>query len=121
MAKRGKTISQYLQLYQGDELSKQKLLGLKFADPRREGRIHGSVAATWLISFEHIKLENPRSIELLFLISLLDRQDIPTALLTADDEHPVDFEEAIGTLKSYSLITDGSTGTASVCIGWYRR
>jgi tetratricopeptide (TPR) repeat protein len=108
VANRGNTISQYLQLYQRDELLKNMLLGHEFSHARREGRIHGSAAATLLISFQHIKLESPKAIELLFLMSLLDRQDIPQEFLTSDDISVVDFEEAIGILKSYSLITEGS-------------
>ncbi|KAH6664032.1 hypothetical protein B0J14DRAFT_523480 [Halenospora varia] len=105
MTKRNKTVSQYLALFRDSETSRIKLLEHQFVDAGREAKSLESVATTWFISFQHIKSQNPRVANLLFLMSLMDRQGIPTALITSDQENPVDFEEAVGALEAFSFIS----------------
>ena len=61
--------------------------------------------STWWITFKHLRKESPRSAELLAMMSLLDRQRIPLALLQGSSEDVFDFEKAIGVLEAFSLIT----------------
>jgi len=62
-----------------------------------------SVAATFTISLNFIQKQNPMALDLLSLMSFLDRQGIPKSLLLKDED-PFDFEDAIGMLESFSLI-----------------
>ena len=104
MAKRHKTISQYLDHYRRSDSTRIRLLSHESIDHGRETRPLESVATTWIISFEQIRTENPRAADLLSLMSFLDRQGIPGSLLIIEHEDPLDFEEAIGMLEAYSLV-----------------
>lgn len=46
-------------------------------------------------------------------MSYLDRQGIPDSLLTMDSEDSYTFDEAVGLLDAFSLITRSSSGNAS--------
>ena len=104
MAKRHKTISQYLDHYRRSDSIRIRLLSHEFTDYGRETRPLESVTTTWIISFEQIRTENPRAADLLSLMSFFDRQGIPRSLLIIEREDPLDFEEAIGMLEAYSLV-----------------
>lgn len=110
MTKRNKTVSQYLVQYQDSERSRVKLLEHRFVDTGREARSLESVATTWLMSFQQIKSENPRAADLLFIMSLMDRQSIPSSLIMAENENLVEFEEAVGTLVAYSFVSVDESG-----------
>ena len=112
MKKRRKTVSQYLQLFQGSDESRIRLLGHTFVDIGRETSTSDSVSATWLISFRYIKSENPGAAELLFLMSLMDRESIPDSLLKESYTNPIEFDEAVGILETYSFITGNDSGTS---------
>ncbi|KAK0105105.1 hypothetical protein ONS95_004532 [Cadophora gregata] len=111
MAKRNKSVPQYLLLFQDSERSRVKLLEHKFVDTGREARSLESIATTWLMSFEQIKSENPRAANLLFTMSLMSRQSIPTSLIKDENENLVDFEEAVGTLVAYSFVSADDSGS----------
>lgn len=81
MLKRKQTVSQYLELYRHSNYNKMKLLSHNITGHARETRASESVMTTWFISFEHIKSENPGAADLLCLMSFLDRNGIPKALL----------------------------------------
>lgn len=103
------TVAQYLDLYRQSDKSKIQLLSHNFVShgPGRETRVSESVIKTWLISFEHIRQENPKATDLLSLMSFLDRQGIPRSLLTLPTQEfdiDIDFIEAMGMLEAYSLV-----------------
>ena len=104
MAKRNKSVTEYMKLYRQSESARIKLLGHSFSSHGREARPLESVVTTWWISFNHIKSENPRAAELLSMMSSMDNQNIPFALLKRDDEETFDFEEAMGLLEAFSLV-----------------
>ena len=104
MAKRKRSVTEYTKLYRQGESARMRLLGQKFSSHGRETRPLESVVTTWWISFNHIKSENSRAAELLSMMSFMDNQNVPFALLTRDDEETFDFEEATGLLEAYSLI-----------------
>lgn len=68
----------YLRLLEENESS---ILNEDFNDLRRDAEVPNSIIATWRISFELILETSPEAIELLSLMSLLDRQGIPRSLL----------------------------------------
>ena len=105
MAKRRKSVAEYIKHYKGSESTRIRLLGQRFNYHGREARPLESVVTTWWISFNYIKTENPRAAELLSIMSFLDRQGIPFSLLTADEEDEFQFEEAMGLLEAFSLVT----------------
>lgn len=105
MAKRCKSVAEYIKLYRGSESTRIRLLGQRFNYHGREARPLESVVTTWWISFKYIKTENPRAAEILSMMSFLDQQAIPFSLLIADEEDEFDFEEAMGLLEAFSLVT----------------
>ena len=113
MLKRRKNVSQYLESYRRNDSTRIQLLGQKTKYHGREARPLESVLTTWWISFESIKTENPRAAELLSIMSFLDRQGIPDSLVTLDDEDPFVFDDAIGLLCAFSLISRDPSGNAS--------
>lgn len=105
MEKRRKSVAEYTKLYRGSESTRIRLLGQRFNYHGREARPLESVVTTWWISFNYIKTENLRAAEILSMMSFLDQQGIPFSLLIADDEDEFDFEEAMGLLEAFSLVT----------------
>ena len=105
MAKRRKSVAEYVKLYRDSESTRIRLLGQRFNYHGREARPLESVVTTWWVSFNYIKTENPRAAEILSMMSFMDEQGIPFSLLTADEEDAFDFEEAIGLLEAFSLVT----------------
>ena len=105
MAKRRKSVAEYIKIYRGSESTRVRLLGQRFNYHGREARPLESVVTTWWVSFNHIKTENPRAADILSAISFMDQQGIPFSLLIADEEDEFDFEEAMGLLEAFSLVT----------------
>ncbi|RYC80729.1 hypothetical protein BFJ63_vAg16388 [Fusarium oxysporum f. sp. narcissi] len=110
MAKTGITTTAYLNHCQASDKTLIKLLSRNFEDRNRYKASDNLVAATWLISFEHISRDMPLAVHYLKFMCFLAEKDIPVLLLPpADDE--IDADEAIGTLKAYAFISqrDGSS------------
>ena len=105
MAKRRKSVAEYVKLYRDSESTRIRLLGQRFNYHGREARPLESVVTTWWVSFNYIKTENPRAAEILSMMSFMDQQAIPFSLLTADEEDDFDFDEAMGLLEAFSLVT----------------
>ena len=105
MAKRRKSVADYIKLYRSDGSTRIRLLGHRSDHHGREARPLESVVTTWWISFNYINAENPRAAEILSIMSFLDQQGVPLSLLVADEEDIFDFEEAMGLLEAFSLIT----------------
>jgi len=103
MAKRRRSIADYISLLR-DELTRTRVLDHSTLHHGRQDRSSESVTRTWWITFQWLKKEHPRSAELLTMMSLLDRQQIPLALIQDTGEDILDFEEATGVLEAFSLI-----------------
>ncbi|EXG79234.1 FxSxx-COOH system tetratricopeptide repeat protein [Cryptosporangium arvum] len=83
-----------------------------------KGRVRGhahTVATVWQLSVERIASVNPAALQLFRTCSLLAAQPIPLELFTAADaewagalseivQNPVEFNDAVGALASYSLV-----------------
>ncbi len=112
MARRNKNVREYMNQYHESESTRIKLLGQSFSYHGRETRPLESVVTTWWISFNYIKSENSRAAELLSMMSFMDNQNVPFALLIRDDEETFDFEEAMGLLEAFSLLQLDTTRSA---------
>ena len=110
MIKRRKGVAEYLILIR-DESTRSQILSRKGHHHGRAERSSESVVSTWWVTFRSIKRENPRAAELLAMMSLLDRHAIPVSMLQNPDEGIFGFEEAIGLLEDFSLITTFSGAT----------
>ena len=115
MAKRRKTIAQYLKLFEKSDEAKARLLNYEFSDHGREARALDSVARTWIISFNLIKSNHSRAADLLTLMSFLDPQSVHPSLLLDDGENEWDLFDALEVLLAFSLIKiNESDGTYSM-------
>ena len=110
MVKRSKRVADYLILIR-DGSRRSNILSQKGNHHGRAERSSESVVSTWWVTFRLIKRENPRAAELLAMMSLLDRHEIPVSMLQDPDEGLFGFEEAIGLLEDFSLITTFSGAT----------
>ena len=114
MVKRRKSVAEYLYLIQDDSTRSQILSQKSYIHDRVE-RSSDSIVSTWWVTFRSIKRENPRAAELLTMMSLLDRHEIPVSIMQEPDEGIFDFEEAIGLLEDFSLITMFSCMSMNSC------
>jgi tetratricopeptide (TPR) repeat protein len=80
-------------------------------DDRRDGERSSAVFLTWKFSFDQIRKQEPLSAEVLSLMALFDRRDIPQSLLKYPQDSDVDFIKATGTLKAFSLIVQEADST----------
>lgn len=103
MVKRRRSIADYIKLLR-DESTRTRVLDHRTLHHGRQDRSSESVTRTWWITFQWLKKEHPRSAELLTMMSLLDRQQIPLALVQDTGEDILDFVEAIGVLDAFSLV-----------------
>ncbi|QGA15967.1 hypothetical protein EYB26_003634 [Talaromyces marneffei] len=98
------SLSTYLQLFQQSESNQEHLLNYNDAhDLRRDRSIRHPVITTWQISFDQIRRICPKATDLLALMSMFDRQGIPTQLLS-DGMDQLQFEDAMAPLISFSLV-----------------
>ena len=73
-------------------------------DIRRDPTMQHSVILTWHISFNQIRRENESAANLLSLMSVLERQDIPRVLVRGELDE-LSFDNAIALLLDFSLIS----------------
>ena len=105
MNKTGITITKYFEYCRSSDKTVLKLLSKKFEDRHRYPSARNAVAATWLISFEHIQRDMPLAAEYLKFMSFLVEKDIPMSLLPPPPTDELEANEALGTLASYAFIT----------------
>ena len=104
MIKRRKRVADYLNLLQ-DNSTRSQILSQRGYHHDRAERSSESIVSTWWVTFRLIQRENARAAELLAMMSLLDRHEIPLFALQDPDEGAFEFEEATGLLEAFSLIT----------------
>ena len=106
----GCSLSQYLTLYEQRRLDLFKRLSSLVSTDYPH-----TVASTWALSFEQVEQANPAAAELLRLCAFLDPDTIPEAIITEGVDYlgpilgpaaadPLLFNEAIQTLRRYSLV-----------------
>jgi tetratricopeptide (TPR) repeat protein len=106
------SVKKYISILKAGNRHVVELLSENFEAFGRDTEIPNAVAATWMISFDHIRRIRPRAAGLLSLMAFLDRLDIPQDFLLDQDEDPLDgaFVKACADLKAFSLITETPAG-----------
>lgn len=102
--KRRKSVEQYLKLYRMGEKSMSRLLSHEFLDHGRQERTMESVTRTWQISFEWIKKNDPKAVEILCFMGFYQHHGVPERLLRSGDEDDFEFEDGIAILQAFSLL-----------------
>ncbi|KAF3399052.1 hypothetical protein DPV78_006687 [Talaromyces pinophilus] len=98
------TVSRYLQLLHVSESNQTFLLQHEEAkDLRRDPSIRHAIITTWQLSFEQIRHDQPAAMDLLALMSMFDRQEIPESLVRANGDW-LQFEDVVRPLIGYSLV-----------------
>ena len=98
------TLAEYVRMLRKGDSEVTGLLELELvADLRRGLSLSGSPIRTWQLSFTRIREQKPQAAELLSLMAVLDRSDIPKFLLLG----PIESKSlhALAVLEAFSLIT----------------
>ncbi|KAL8994685.1 MAG: hypothetical protein Q9169_005415 [Polycauliona sp. 2 TL-2023] len=95
----GISIDEYTTALQGKEA--EEFLHEELDDARRDEDSINSVYRTFKLSYDQIKKQKPRAVELLCLLAMLDRQSIPKSLLKT----VVEVTTSLSVLQSLSLVT----------------
>jgi hypothetical protein len=105
--------TRWLQLHDENEPARMELLSEGDATCRDFDQeiSQQNIATAWAISFNQIRRKDPKAADMLAFMSFLDRQDIPRELLPQVDISSRQFEDALGTLQSYAMITESLNGT----------
>ena len=105
------TVSEYLRLLDKSDQVLVDLLSEEFETDGRDSETPRAVAETWILSFEQIQRQNPFAGELLSLMSLLDRQGIPSEFLSRYNEQQgqearggLQLTKALAVLKAFSFV-----------------
>ena len=106
------SVKKYISILKAGNRHVVELLSENFEAFGRDTEIPNAVAATWMISFDHIRRIRPRAAGLLSLMAFLDRLSIPQDFLLDEGEDPRDgaFVKACADLKAFSLITETPAG-----------
>ena len=101
------SIKDYYRLFSKDENYQRRLLEKTYGDISRETHndLQDSVILTWQISFDQIRHQRPAAANVLSLMGTLNREGIPIDLLTGLSVDELEFQENIGILIQYSLIS----------------
>ena len=102
----GASVDEYLEYTRTTDGDFEYLLDQDYFDQRRDADNTNSVYKSWKISFECIKRQNERAADLLALISVLDRQGIPKALLRKHISGLAPFRVALTLLIKFRLIEE---------------
>ena len=113
------SIKDYLRLFSMDDSHQRRLLEKTYGDIGRDTHddVQESVILTWQICFDRIRTQRPAAANMLSLMGNLDREDILIGLLKGVSINGMDvsvdeieFQEDIGTLIQYSLISKRKDG-----------
>ncbi|CUS12160.1 unnamed protein product [Tuber aestivum] len=101
--------SAYWRILRGSEEQARRLISQPFCNIKPEADMTASILATYLITFERITLKVPLAANILRLMAVFDRQNIPAELLNQSCleriDGPMEFRLAIGRLLGFSLVT----------------
>ena len=100
ITRRGISLSDYIKYFHDNTAILLEDMG----DIRRDPTMKHSVILTWHISFNQIRRENESAANLLSLMSVLERQDIPRFLVRGELDD-LRFDNAIALLLDFSLIS----------------
>ncbi|KAI7216798.1 purine and uridine phosphorylase [Hortaea werneckii] len=104
------TVKKYLGLMRSAESDLISILSIEMDDRTRSPQAAHAVAKTWLVSFDQIVQRDPAAAKLLQYMSCIEWKAIPLSILP-EMESEVQLTTAIGTLSSYSFISErGASG-----------
>ncbi|KAJ1323029.1 FxSxx-COOH system tetratricopeptide repeat protein [Microdochium nivale] len=114
MQEKSVSVSKYLQLLGGGDQDLVDLLSEEFETVGRDSETPRAVTETWILSFDQIQQQNAFAAELLSLMSLFDRQAIPSDFLSDYSEQQsgqgprgeVQLSKALGVLKAFSFVVE---------------
>lgn len=104
ISKRRKTIPQYLEQYRKSDATKMRMLTFEFAEHGGQSGSLESVAKTWSVTFDWIRSNDPRTADLLCLVSFFQHQAIPRQLLVGQDGgegDELELEDSLAILRSF--------------------
>ncbi|EQL04248.1 Nucleoside phosphorylase domain protein [Ophiocordyceps sinensis CO18] len=109
----------YLGLLDESDHNIVDLLCKEFATIGRDSKAAQAVAQTWMLSFRQIKEQDALAGNLLSLMSMFDRQGIPTPFplhYSAQERNGgpksnIELTESVGLLKAFSLISEEKNGS----------
>ncbi|KAI9150825.1 Nephrocystin-3 [Paramyrothecium foliicola] len=114
------TIEDYIQLLDESDDSLVERLTEPFVTVGRDSETPYAVTATWIISFQQIEKQDTLACEILALLSFFDRHAIPRQLVECfygkvqNQKGMARLIKAMGTLKSFSFITEGPDRTLDI-------
>ncbi|KAK8127988.1 hypothetical protein PG984_009096 [Apiospora sp. TS-2023a] len=85
-----------------------KMLSKDFKDPDRYEEIGNAIAVTWLVSFQQISRDAPRSAGYLKSIAYFVEKDVPVSFLSAGEDE-MERDEATNTLQAYTFVMNRGT------------
>jgi tetratricopeptide (TPR) repeat protein len=108
------TVSEYVRLLGQSDQQLVDLLSEEFETVGRDSETSRAVTETWILSFEQIQRQNVFAGELLSLMSLFDRQAIPSVFLShyskqqqgQEPRGEMQLTKALGVLKAFSFVTE---------------
>ncbi|MFG3272984.1 FxSxx-COOH system tetratricopeptide repeat protein [Streptomyces luteogriseus] len=87
----------------------RRRLGTKLGKTAHGIDTERTIARIWNVTLHALEENDPLAVEVLYTVAWLAPDDIPHSLLTPPGIDPDDTAEAIGTLASYSMVTDAGT------------
>ena len=108
------TVNEYIELYKDSDETQMDLLSEPFVTLGRDSAVHNAVVTTFIVSINQIKERDPKAIEILCLVAFVDQHDVPKSLIQGKLKRPLELTKALGTLKSFSLITTNERGNFSL-------
>ncbi|KAK0725411.1 hypothetical protein B0H67DRAFT_641836 [Lasiosphaeris hirsuta] len=106
------SVGDYLQLLNKSDQNLVDLLSGEFETVGRDSGTPRAVAETWILSFEQIQQQDAFTGEILSLMSLFDRQAIPSKFLYnklqqgGEPTTEIQLTKALGVLKAFSFVTE---------------
>lgn len=79
-------LPKYLAALEKDDENLKDYLSAEVQDGRRDRGFPNAIFRTWKLSFNQIRTQEPHAAELLSLMVMLDRRDIPESLLKVPDD-----------------------------------
>ncbi|EAQ84532.1 hypothetical protein CHGG_08546 [Chaetomium globosum CBS 148.51] len=116
------TVSEYSELLETNEEHFLDLLSEEYGDHGRDPETPDAATRTLFLSFEQIQERNPLAAEILSLMTLFDRQEVPWDFLTtyhtntygSRPTQEVELTKALGVLTAFSLIVRAMDQTYSM-------
>ncbi|KAI9696030.1 MAG: hypothetical protein M1836_005861 [Candelina mexicana] len=101
------TAIRYIELLKDSDEQTVARLSEPFEDVGQDSGVPNAVTATWMMTFKQIKAQYSLAGGVLSLMAFFNRQKIPQSLLLLSDIDVIALEEALGVLKSFSLVSFG--------------